>query len=73
MLGGALPVGRRAAELSRDIHGRIVQAASGCDPFDAVFVDARLPGKFPSERYPRMVAELQAVRGRLAPDPGTKT
>jgi hypothetical protein len=58
---------------TRDIHGRVVLAESSLDPFDAVFVDPRLPDKFATERYPRMVAEVEAVRGRLAPEPGRKT
>jgi hypothetical protein len=57
---------------TRDIHGRVVQAESDLDPFEAVFVDARLPEKFATERYQRMVTELEATRGRLAVKPNAK-
>jgi hypothetical protein len=57
---------------TRDIHGRVVHAESNLDPFDAVFVDPRLPEKFATERYPRMVTELGAARSRVSAKPGAQ-
>ncbi len=51
-------------------HHRAAQCAKhGLRPFDAVLVDKRMPEKFLTEAYPRMVRaiEFEASRGRGGP------
>jgi hypothetical protein len=39
---------------------------TGIDPFQALVVDDPLPPEFRERRYPRMVAEIQKLRSRVA-------
>lgn len=49
----------------KDRRGKLVHAAHGVDPFDAVVGDDdRLPARFRETRYPQMQRELEARRRR---------
>jgi hypothetical protein len=51
---------------ARNLHGKLVHARTGIDPFAAVLVDGRLGAPFVTRRYPQMCLRLESVRRKLA-------